>query len=577
MNTDDFDLLYKKLTELDITNEPEQNNKHNNNNNNKNNTYNNLQQLNVANINAQPFNQSPFNPQPFFQRSSFKDPFNLPIELQGGVSEISSRRPSYAAESYTRSNTSTTNWSTNEPSSVIPPLSQQQLQYSFYQQQQQQQQQQHQFPSFFDFQHRRPSQQITFSNSSFYQESNNSNNNSNNNINNNNTSTNNTTTSEIRLENGLILKNEFIIASQDLKILYSKTTKYFEDPNLTNEIISKLNNLLKCSVIQKLIIFIKNINNISYNKLLTLVVNKNGKLDLLSYPNSSNIFLQKGDVVIVDGDRGKDLVMIVEPLIQLNFAILFNFIKKMEHLKSLTILDSNNTKSTSTHSVNQSASNIINYLNEDNEFIITLPTKQVLRFATPNELHKLNKKFLEEKKSFMTCFNKIKELQLNSQLILINVEYQFDFKKLIFYYFANFKRIDFRGLIKELFKIYKTRIWLCAVLPFGEPKLYESDIISMDNLNKGEGLPSEYNITNDLILNFNISNLPDSNYFHSLNLRNLINNLEKDVKGNFYGFGGKDASKEYKDANFNQVNKLNSNGNGHDKNKILSNFNPFGD
>lgn len=37
-----------------------------------------------------------------------------------------------------------------------------------------------------------------------------------------------------------------------------------------------------------------------------------------------------------------------------------------------------------------------------------------------------------------------------------------DRRKLTFYFKAN-ERIDFRELVRELFKIYKTRIWMCAV------------------------------------------------------------------------------------------------------------------
>ena len=112
----------------------------------------------------------------------------------------------------------------------------------------------------------------------------------------------------------------------ELKSLYMKTIKYFQDQSITADILSKLNNLLTNPVIIKLITFIKNLNNLTFNhKILCLVINKNGKFDLLSYPHNSNIFLQKNDLVIVDGDRGKDLVMIVEPLVNLNFAILFNF------------------------------------------------------------------------------------------------------------------------------------------------------------------------------------------------------------------------------------------------------------
>lgn len=45
---------------------------------------------------------------------------------------------------------------------------------------------------------------------------------------------------------------------------------------------------------------------------------------------------------------------------------------------------------------------------------------------------------------------------------ILNAEFQFDRKKLTFYYICQ-ERNDFRDLIKELFKFYKTRIWLCAI------------------------------------------------------------------------------------------------------------------
>lgn len=37
-----------------------------------------------------------------------------------------------------------------------------------------------------------------------------------------------------------------------------------------------------------------------------------------------------------------------------------------------------------------------------------------------------------------------------------------DRRKLTFYFVSD-RRIDFRDLVRELFKIYKTRIWMCAV------------------------------------------------------------------------------------------------------------------
>lgn len=576
------------------------------------------------------------------QRQTKQDSFNLPVELQGGVGTISSRRPSYAAESFTRSNLpasygnfmnlnmnpgsadhrgdsqdrgSFSNSSNSDKNSLATyaaaknytnnhNISMNQFNDSF--------NSINLNSNFNDFQSRRPSQLVDIQGQQLnqfptplnYMPQPNQNANS-----------------MIKLENGLILRDQYIVASPNLKSLYMKTAKYFQNVETSESIIRQLNSLIGDPVILKLITFIKNLNNLTFNhKILCLVINKNGKFDLLSYPNNSNIFLQKHDLVIVDGDRGKDLVMILEPLVNLNFAILFNFLKKLEHLKSLTILDNHfsatqnqhhlkspKKPSGGTHSTSLNASAIVNsHSNEDNEFIVTLPTKQVLRFATPKEIHKISGKFLEEKKAFITCFNKIKELNLHNDLQLINVEYQSDFKKLIFYYFAGFKRIDFRGLIKELFKIYKTRIWLCAVLPFDKPELYitmnEDEEVTDTNGEIKNYIPNEYELSNEQILNFSINefqNLAEPNYFHLVNLNNLVKHLSNEIKGNFYGFNNKDAhqhipppsSGSNATAHQNSISssssnttamggifdKYDSNFNFSNTSNILPNFNPFGD
>lgn len=574
----------------------------------------------------------------FYTNASLnKDSFNLPAELQGGVSNISSRRPSYAAESFTRNNfyhqpslnpqspqlgAQSSNFFNNRKDLSSIAM------FNNYANNHYQHNGDGNFDindsfsnlnlnaKFNDFQSRRPSQLVDFSFSPFgdtrqqqqqQQQQSQSQSQSQSHVQNQNlqqlqpnlTNAGNSAPfiayqnkqtmnsaqnqsmgqgNPIKLENGLMLRDQYIVASPELKSLYMKTIKYFQDQSITADILSKLNNLLTNPVIIKLITFIKNLNNLTFNhKILCLVINKNGKFDLLSYPHNSNIFLQKNDLVIVDGDRGKDLVMIVEPLVNLNFAILFNFLKKLEHLKSLTIIEGHVTKTNGgTHPTTMDASTIINsHLNEDNEFIITLPTKQVLRFATPKEVHKISGKFLEEKKAFITCYNKIKELNLDSDLSLINVEYQCDFKKLIFYYFAGFKRIDFRGLIKELFKIYKTRIWLCAVLPYNKPELYitmdkedsEPKVVQVNN----NLVPREYELTNDQILNFSINefdNLATPSYFHLKNVQNLIKHMTNEIKGHFYGFNTGKI-----EGNYQPVKTVDLS----DRSRILPNFNPFGD
>lgn len=351
----------------------------------------------------------------------------------------------------------------------------------------------------------------------------------------------------MKLDNSLLLRDQYIMALEELKALFRSVSCYFQDTELSAEIMQKLKQLLTHEVVQRLVTFIKNLNSLSFNqRLLCLVVNKNGKLDLLLYPSNSNIYLQHDDLVIVDGDRGKDLVMILEPHVDVDLAILFNFLKKIEHLKSLTINDANGGSSVKgnhlggTHSTGMKAADIAkNRLSEDNEFLITLPTKQVLRLATPKEVQKLSTKFLEEERAFITCFNKIKELGLHNGLTLINVEYQCDFKKLIFYYFANFKRVDFRGLIKELFKIFKTRIWLCAVLPHDMPELYTgSKPVNALARDLVATIPNEYSVkgksTGLTIADF--AKLPKPTYFHLRNMLHLINNVTNELQGPFYGF-----------------------------------------
>lgn len=343
-----------------------------------------------------------------------------------------------------------------------------------------------------------------------------------------------------KLDDGLILWEQRLEALAELRALYNSVQAYYLDSDLATQILQQLNALHNHPAVQKLISFMKNLNSLSAaQKNLCLVANKNGKLDLLSYPANTNLNLQKDDLVIVDGDRGKDMVMILDPAVSLTMGILFNFLKKQEHLKSLTITD-NAGKNTVKGDKNSA---------DDNEFVVSLPTKQVLRLGVPKEVYRLSAKIQEEKNAFFTCFNKIQELGLGSVIELINVEYQSDYKKLIFYYFANFKRIDFRVLIKELFKVYKTRIWLCAVLPSSKRELYRSEVRSLSGWapaaaqnskpqstkDTQKGIPPEYTVAGSYTVQ-TFKNMPAPTYFHLHNMLNLMANLCEDLQGSFYGF-----------------------------------------
>lgn len=376
------------------------------------------------------------------------DPFNsfqLPLELQGGISNISSRRPSYTAEFYNREAT-------------------------------------------------KP----------FH-------------------------TNLVHLDNGLLLEDNFIITSKELQEQYHKTINYFGDIALSKNIVNELNSLCNLNDdsvlnqrISKILKFLKFKNDdLKFQtKNYTLILNKNNKIDLISIPKNSNLKLLKNDLIIIEGDRGKDLVLVLEPMISFNFAILFNYLKKKLHLKSLTFGQEPilNNFSIQQHS-NQQQQQLIN---EDENFI-TLPNKQILRFVKPFEINQLFLKFNDELMTLKLCLNYI--LNLNLKLVIRNVEFQFDKKKIIIYYYCN-KRLDFRGLIKELFKVYKTRIWLCAILPTDNDAKYILDnfnnVTSTNDLLNLLNLPIELNSINDFV-NIKLEK------FHGEIFLNLIKDFKNDL------------------------------------------------
>ncbi|ORZ20681.1 hypothetical protein BCR42DRAFT_435066 [Absidia repens] len=85
---------------------------------------------------------------------------------------------------------------------------------------------------------------------------------------------------------------------------------------------------------------------------------------------------------------------------------------------------------------------------------------RIYRLAAPDEINMLLIKNQDEQRALVICQQKIKQRKL--QMEVVDAEYQWDRRKLTFYFSAD-KRIDFRELVREMFKIYKTRIWMCAV------------------------------------------------------------------------------------------------------------------
>ncbi|KAI9208693.1 PSP1 C-terminal conserved region-domain-containing protein [Polychytrium aggregatum] len=153
---------------------------------------------------------------------------------------------------------------------------------------------------------------------------------------------------------------------------------------------------------------------------------KAGRTDFF-YISEPGLAVTLGDLVIVEADRGKDLGKVI-----------VEGIMNMQQLQM--------------HQA-QHADRIMDghYLNRD------IHPKRIYRLAQPNEVAMLVAKSQDENKSKAVCQTKIRQKQLPMEVV--DAEYQWDRRKLTFYFVAE-RRIDFRELVRELFRIYKTRIWM---------------------------------------------------------------------------------------------------------------------
>ena len=97
-----------------------------------------------------------------------------------------------------------------------------------------------------------------------------------------------------------------------------------------------------------------------------------------------------------------------------------------------------------------------------------LPLKKICRKATEDDLIQLEENHAAEKRAFEICLQKIAEHELPMKLI--NVEFTFDVNKIIFFFTAD-GRVDFRGLVRDLAAIFRTRIELRQVGVRDEAKL----------------------------------------------------------------------------------------------------------
>jgi cell fate regulator YaaT (PSP1 superfamily) len=86
---------------------------------------------------------------------------------------------------------------------------------------------------------------------------------------------------------------------------------------------------------------------------------------------------------------------------------------------------------------------------------LEIPEYAIVRKASPEDLQKLQENRREEKDAMKVCQSMVNDHNL--EMKLVDVEYQFDGRKLTFYFTAD-GRVDFRALVKDLAGHFRTRI-----------------------------------------------------------------------------------------------------------------------
>jgi len=162
---------------------------------------------------------------------------------------------------------------------------------------------------------------------------------------------------------------------------------------------------------------------------LYIVEFKAGRTDYFYISEKSGLIIKNNDLVIVEADRGKDLGKVV--------ASNITSFQQIQAYQSQHVEDGMD-------------------LQKD----MQIHPKRIFRLAQKAEIDMLIAKCQDEVKAKNLCQSKVRQKKLPMEIV--DAEFQWDRKKLTFYFVSD-RRIDFRELVRELFKIYKTRIWMCAV------------------------------------------------------------------------------------------------------------------
>ncbi|KAJ6569020.1 PSP1 C-terminal conserved region-domain-containing protein [Mycena capillaripes] len=164
--------------------------------------------------------------------------------------------------------------------------------------------------------------------------------------------------------------------------------------------------------------------------------------------------IRVGDLVIVEADRGKDLGKVVNDSITLGEVEAFWAGQQRfgACLISFPVFFRNGGQSPPTSPGGADGGGAGGKKE--------IAPKMIYGKAGAGDAQLLVAKMQDELKALALCQTKVRAKKLPMEVV--DAEYQWDRRKLTFYFVAE-KRIDFRELVRELFRLYKTRIWMASL------------------------------------------------------------------------------------------------------------------
>lgn len=201
------------------------------------------------------------------------------------------------------------------------------------------------------------------------------------------------------------------------------------------------------------------------NPLPLYVVNfKCCRSDIFYIQEGTGLSVKDGDLVIVEADRGTDLGCVQHSHVSWEAARKYKAKYAEQHFGWLMMF-SQQTRSGAPNLFNPNA--VVpgrNGASPQGSAIrdSDLKPKMIKRLAQTHEIQALQEKEGNEAKAKRVCQQKVVEHGLNMEIL--DAEFQMDGKKLTFYFFST-EYINFNALVTDLFKMYKTRIWMSAINP----------------------------------------------------------------------------------------------------------------